>query len=620
MCGIAGRVNFAKKELKPSQISAMVTAIAHRGPDDNGIYLSKDRSVGLGNTRLAILDLSKKGHQPMRYMDRYVITYNGEVYNFQEEREKLEKLGYTFRSDSDTEVVLALYAHYGVACLKYLRGMFAFCIYDEKEETLFLARDKIGKKPLKYYFENNSFIFASELKAILTQSDVARAIDWTAVNQFLTYTYVPAPKTGFTTIRKLEPGHYLFLDIKKKKFIKRKYWTPDFTDQWSLSEGEWKRRILDTLGEATRLRMISDVPVGAFLSGGVDSSAVVAMMARLSSKPVKTFTIKFLEKGLDESVHAKRVAKLYKTDHTELVARPMNASELLPMLAKAYEEPFADGSAVVTYMVSKLARRHVTVILNGDGGDENFAGYPRIFRYRRDLMFDKPLQLIRPIGLPLANILSPRIKKFLEKSKMPLSHRYVTYNFSHSTKDKWDLYQPWLRDLLSKDNSYDVMEKMFTKAKVDSKNDAALYADLAMYLPDDLLTKVDIASMAVSLEGRSPLLDHKVIELACKIPLQLKIKNGETKYIFKKALEGIVPHTNLYRPKMGFSIPYKQWFAGSLNSYAAKKLLGRSAKVREFLEAERIQEMLTSHSTKNDMGPRLWSILALEHWLEAYFN
>ena len=306
MCAISGKAYFAKNEVHTNEIRSMLNKLRHRGPDDSGIYISKDRKVGLGNNRLAIIDLSKNGHQPMQYLDRYVITFNGEVYNFQEEREKLKKAGYKFKSNTDTEVILALYSKYGKKCVDHLRGMFAFCIYDEVLGTLFLARDRIGKKPIKYFLNDSLIIFASELKAILTQPEVKAHPDFEAINLYLTYGYTPAPYTGFSGIKKLEPGTFMHIDLKRKIINKKKYWQPKFDKKLHLSEKEWCQKILGTLEEATKLRMISDVPVGAFLSGGVDSSGVVAAMAQLSNKPIQTFTIGYKDKEWDESNYAKK--------------------------------------------------------------------------------------------------------------------------------------------------------------------------------------------------------------------------------------------------------------------------------------------------------------------------
>src|SRR6185369_15049890 len=372
MCGIAGKISFSSQNVSEQEIETMNDAIRHRGPDDSGIYISPDKKVGFGHRRLSIIDLSPLGHQPMRYMDRYEIIFNGEIYNFQEQKAVLEKDGYTFASHSDTEVILALYDKYGKECLQYLRGMFAFAIYDEHKNTLFCARDRVGKKPFKYYMNDTVFLFASELKAILIQPEYHKEPDYLAIHHYLTLQYVPAPLTGFKGISKLEPAHYLLIDLKTRAVEKERYWKLDYAKKQELSETEWKKRILDKLEESVKLRMLSDVPIGAFLSGGIDSSAIVALMAKNSQTAIKTFSIGFEDEKFNELKYARIIADTFMTDHTEFIVKP-DAIQLLPMLVRQYEEPYADSSALPTYYVAKLTRDHVTVALNGDGGDENFA-------------------------------------------------------------------------------------------------------------------------------------------------------------------------------------------------------------------------------------------------------
>lgn len=621
MCGIAGKAYFIsnKKEIRLSEIKLMTDKIAHRGPDDEGIYISKDKSIGLGSRRLAIIDLSKNGHQPMSYKDRYTITFNGEIYNFQTEREKLIKKGYLFNSNSDTEVILALYDCYGKKCLEHLRGMFAFAIYDDRDKTLFIARDRIGKKPLKYLLNDNGIIFASELKAILTQTNVKKEIDYKAIQLYLTYGYTPAPLTGFIGIKKLEPGNYLFINLKNKSIEHRRYWEPVFKDKLNLSEKEWCKKILDTLEESVKLRMISDVPVGAFLSGGVDSSGVVATMAGLSTKPIKTFTIAVADKDFDESQFAGRIAKRYKTDHHILTAKPQS-TEILPFLAKQYEEPFADASNVITYMVSKMTRKYVTVALNGDGGDENFAGYPnRYMRLRRDVDYDYWIQNIRPVAAKLLRSF-PKAHNFLEKSKQPLYNRFASYNKIFSPDEILNHSTGKILEIAKHEDSYEIVDRCFKMFNGKDLKDAGLKFDLLYFLPDQLLAKVDIASMATSLEARSPLLDQNMIDLACKIPFNLKVKKGESKYILKKAFETIVPKENLYRPKIGFGIPLSKWFSGNLNGYAKNVLLNKNSQIGNFFDSDYVRLMVDDNNKTEDFGPRLWSLMSLELWLKAYFS
>lgn len=628
MCGIAGKVYFDKRSVTSGQLKLMSNKILHRGPDDEGTFISRDRKVGLVNRRLAIIDLSSKGHQPMTFKNRFVITYNGEIYNFQEERRNLEKMGYRFKSNSDTEVLLALYEKHGKECLTRLRGMFAFAIYDDKEKTLFLARDRIGKKPLKYFWGGNVLIFASELKAILTQPEIKKEIDYEAIQSYLVYGYAPAPLTGFVGIKKLPPGHFMMIDQRSKNFYLKRYWEPVFKNKLVLSERAWCNKILETLEEATKLRMIADVPIGAFVSGGVDSSAVTYAMSKFSAKPINTFTITFEDKKWSEANYANNLVKKFKTNHHVLLAKPESV-EILPELAYQYEEPFADASNVITYMVSRLAKKYVTVILNGDGGDELFAGYPnRYFRLKRDVDFYKWINTLRPaaamslkaLGKISKNALIKRSQNFFEKSKLPLYERFASYNQIFSFDEILQMSKGALAKINQKQNPYDIVEDCFRLFKGRDLKDAGLKFDLLYWLPDDLLTKVDIASMAASLEARSPFLDHKMIELAGKIPYNLKVKKGESKYILKKALEKVVPKENLYRPKMGFGIPLHIWFSGKLKSYATSILLSKKSKVKELIREDTIESMLKLHSEQSDFGPRLWALLSLELWMKEYFN
>jgi len=620
MCGIAGKAYFNKNhEVRLSELKMMSASIVHRGPDDEGFFISKNKRVGFASRRLAIIDLSVRGHQPMKYGDRYVITFNGEIYNFKEEKEKLIKEGYKFSSETDTEVVLALYSKYGTSCLKHLRGMFAFAIYDSVNQTLFLARDRIGKKPLKYFLDDTQIIFASELKAILTQTGFIKKPDYKALQLYLTYGYCPAPMTGFEGIKKLEPGSYLFINLNRKTVQKTKYWQPRFKNKLHLSESKWSKKILDTLEESTRIRMISDVPIGAFLSGGVDSSGVVATMAALSPKPVKTFTIAFADKKLDESRYAKNIVKRYKTDHHVLIAKPQSV-ETLPDLAKQYEEPFADASNIVTHMVSKMTKKYVTVALNGDGGDENFGGYPnRYMRLKRDVDYDYWIQNMRPIAAKLLKSF-PKANNFFEKAKLPLYGRFASYSQIFGPDELINHSRSDILSLAKRGNPYQIVNDCFKHFKGKDLKDAGLKFDLQYFLPDQLLTKVDIASMAVSLEARSPLLDQKMIELACKIPFNLKVKDGESKYILKKAFEKIVPKENLYRPKMGFTIPLNKWFSGELNSYAKSVLLNKKSFVKDVFDVNYVKSMIEDNNKSQDFGPRLWTLMSLELWHKAYFE
>lgn len=629
MCGITGKISFNKKDITPQEIETMNDAIKHRGPDDGGIYISPDKKVGLGHRRLSIIDLSPLGHQPMRYMDRYEIVFNGEIYNFQEKREMLEKEGYTFASHSDTEVILALYDKYGKKCLEHLRGMFAFAIYDKQEQTLFCARDRVGKKPFKYYIDDNVFLFASELKAILTQPEYTKEPDYLAIHHYLTLQYVPAPLTGFVGIKKLQPAHYLSIDLKTKKVENESYWKLDYSKKLDLSEEEWKKRIIDKLEESVKLRMISDVPIGAFLSGGIDSSAIVALMAKNSKTPIKTFSIGFDEEKFNELKYAKIIADKFKTDHTEFIVKP-DAIHLLPMLVRQYEEPYADSSALPTYYVAKLTREHVTVALNGDGGDENFAGYGRYSIQKFGLWYDKIMPIHKFVILPLSKFLAKNIQttffdrayRFAKTISENYTRRYISYICYFTNEQKLELYTDEFKKKVWHDDTYDIIAREFGKSGSKNRTEQAVYADFMTYLPDDLLTKVDIDTMAVSLEGRSPFLDHEFMELTAQIPFHLKLKGlNNKKYILKEALRGLVPDEVMFRPKMGFSIPIHSWFRNELKEYVYATLLSNKAIDRKIFKKEEIEKFLNIHNTTNlQYGYHIWALITLELWFQEYFD
>ncbi len=629
MCGIVGKIALQNQKVSSSSIEEMNQAIKHRGPDATGVYISPDQSVGFGHQRLAIIDLSPLGRQPMRYLDRYEIVFNGEIYNYQEKREELKKKGYTFASQSDTEVILALYAEYGKDCVQHLRGMFAFALYDEKEHTLFCTRDRVGKKPFKYYRDEHVFMFASELKSILTQPEYKREPDYVAIHHYLTLQYVPAPLTGFKGIQKLEPAHYLFIDLKTGETEKTQYWKLNYSTKWNLSTPEWKKKILEKFEESVKLRMISDVPLGAFLSGGIDSSAVVAMMSRHSTTPVKTFSIGFKEDAYNELPYARMVAKKFKTEHTEFIVEPQ-AIELLPTLVRQYEEPFADSSALPTYLVSKLTRDHVTVALNGDGGDENFAGYGRYSVLKFSLLYNTLVPFHNFIILPLTKVTSQifkstffdRVYRFAKTLRDDYASRYVNYLCYFTNEMKDSLYTEDFKEKTGSQNSYSIITKRFSESGSKNKTEQAVYADFMTYLPGALMTKVDIASMAVSLEGRSPFLDHELLELTAKIPFSLKLKGlNNKKYILKEALRGIIPDEVMFRPKMGFGIPIHNWFRYELKEYAHDMLLSDKALSRGLFKRQALAELLRQHcETKVDYGYHIWALITLELWFQQYFD
>jgi len=629
MCGITGKIYLNDKTVSEQDILIMNEKILHRGPDDGGVYISPDQKVGLGHRRLSIIDLSPLGHQPMRYLDRYEIVFNGEIYNFQEKKIELEKDGYIFKSKSDTEVIMVLYDKFGKECLTHLRGMFAFTIYDEQEKTVFCARDRVGKKPFKYYLDENVFIFGSELKAILTQKEYKKEPDYIAIHHYLTLQYCPAPLTGFKDLKKLEPAHYLFVDLKTKKVEKERYWKLDYSQKLNLSEDEWKKRIMQKLEEAVKLRMISDVPLGAFLSGGIDSSAIVALMSKFSKTPVKTFSIGFEEEKYNELKYAKIVAKKFKTDHKEFIVKP-DAIKMLPQLVYQYEEPYADSSALPTYYVSKMTREYVTVALNGDGGDENFAGYGRYSVQKFGILYNKFIPFHKKIILPIVKFLATLVKNtffdrayiFANTLSQKYNYRYINYirYFSNELKEK--IYTDNFKEKTKNIDSYKIVADKFNEAGTKDKMDQCLYADFSTYLHDDLMAKVDIDSMAVALEGRSPFLDYEMLELTAKIPFNLKLKGlNNKKYILKETLRGLVPNEVMFRPKMGFGIPIDVWFRGKLKDFAYDTLLSEKAINRGLFKKEAIKDILDEHvNTQINHAYRIWALITLELWFQEYFD
>jgi asparagine synthase (glutamine-hydrolysing) len=627
MCGIAGKFNYySNQPVSESLIQAMCDKIVYRGPDDSGVFI--DGPIGLGHRRLSIIDLSELGHQPMGSKDnRYWITYNGEVYNFLSLRKDLIALGYEFKSRCDTEVILYLYQEYGSACLDYLRGMFAFAIWDSKEQTLFLARDRIGKKPLFFYDDGKTLIFGSEIKSILEDSTVKKEINYQAFYDYFKYLYIPDPKTIYQNIYKLEPGH--FLVCSKQGIKKKEYWDVSFAENKSKPLNEISEELYEILDESVKLRMISDVPLGAFLSGGIDSSCVVAMMALQKNDPVTTCSIGFDSEKYDEVQFAKIVADMYKTDHYELTVKE-NAASIIGKLPGYFDEPFADSSAVPTYFVSKLARRKVTVALSGDGGDENFAGYEKYYlddienRIRSRI----PEFIRKPLFPGLAAILSRSDRTFCQKSKTllkTLGHdsSYGFYLTNTEIEDGlWDqLINDETRKNIGDYDPFSVTEHYYNKADTDNHLSKILYTDLKTYLPGDILVKVDRMSMAHSLEVRAPILDHHVIEYAASIPHALKYNRGEKKYVLKKALKTLLPDDILYRKKMGFSVPLSDWFKNELKMLTEEALFDVKSGVSNFFNMDTVKRVWETHqSGRRNYGAVLWSLLMFELWYKVCFE
>lgn len=625
MCGIVGFVNKGAQATDRSVLERMNDAIVHRGPDEDGFFI-KD-TVGLGMRRLSIIDLAS-GQQPIFTQDRTkCIVFNGEIYNYQELREGLIERGRKLTTKSDTEAVLHLYDEYGPDCLQHLSGMFAIAIWDEVEKTLFLARDRVGKKPILYSHQpNGDLIFGSEFKAVLEHPSVSREVDYDALDSYLSYMCVPAPQTAYKAIRKLEPGHWL--RWRAGEIETRRYWLPDFSKKIKISEEDAIEETTRILRESTRLRMISEVPLGAFLSGGVDSSAVVALMAQESSTPVKTFSIGFEDEDFSELKYAKRVAEHVGAEYNEFIVRP-DATEILPTLVDHYGEPYADSSALPTYYVSRETRQHVTVALNGDGGDESFAGYDRYMAMKLAEVYRK-LPLRKLLFEPVVNALSSTEKRktkvrdaqrFLVSANMERPMRYFHWMSYFKAKVKASLYTENFAQTISGSRPERFLEQWYSQANGSGVIDSTLLTDQMTYLPNDLLVKVDIASMAVSLEARSPFLDHKMIEFAASLPENLKVNRYKTKYLLKKVAARLVPPEVIYRQKMGFGVPIGRWFRGDMKDLVYSTLMSDRAIGRGLFNAEAIKSLLDRHvSFEEDASHQIWTLLMLELWFQRFID
>lgn len=626
MCGIAGFTQFTGAMGNKETLKKMGDSIYHRGPDAGGEYL--DDYVGLAHRRLSIIDLSDAGIQPMFSHDKkYVIVFNGEIYNYQALRAQLSAAGYPFKTHTDTEVILALYATDGEKMLDKLNGMFAFALWDTTSKRLLIARDRIGKKPLYYLKTDTQFAFASEIKALLTLPDVSRDVRLDAVYDFFAYQYVPDPKTIFTDIHKLPPGHFMWVSEQGVQI--EQYWDVSFKHTTNKSEKELKDELYALATQCTVDRMVSDVPLGAFLSGGIDSSGVVAMMALNSETPVKTCSIGFDEEKFNETEFAQIVAKQYKTEHHEFMVH-QNVQDNLEKIVSYFDEPFADPSLVPTYFVSELARSQVTVAIAGDGGDEVFAGYEK---YTTDDIENKlrskfPTVLRKKLFPKLANLLAKSEHPLLRKGKSLLTSLslepgmgfYVTNSMiddrlwqrlaTTDTKDKLGAYHP-----------SEVTLENYNKADGEDHLSKILYTDMKTYLPGGILVKVDRMSMANSLEVRAPLLDKDVIEFSATLPSNLKFNNGEKKYILKEAFKDVLPDDILYRKKMGFSVPLATWLRHEIKDLSEEYLFSKAQGIQQYFDMTVVKELWQQHQAeKADHSTVLWSMLMFQMWWYRYIQ
>ena len=629
MCGICGFIDTRPgQRLNAETIREMTEVLRHRGPDDEGILVQDYRGpeggvrVALGHRRLSIIDVAG-GRQPMSNEDGSVhIVFNGEIYNFQELRARLEANGHVFRTRSDTETIVHLYEERGTRCVEDLRGMFAFAIWDERERTLFLARDRLGQKPLTYFTRPGLIVFASEIKSILQAPGVPRELRLESLHDYLTYQYVPHPHTMFQGILKLPPAHTL--TWRDGVSAVEEYWRPPFRRGRAMPLDEAVERVRFLLDEATKMRMISEVPLGAFLSGGIDSSIIVGLMSKRSIAPVKTFSISFEEKAYDETAYARQVAERFATDHHEFVVRP-NAVEIIPELVWRYDEPFADSSAIPTWYVSQQTRRHVTVALTGDAGDEGFAGYSRYKAMKLAAFFDI---LPRPLRAWLAGdlwklvpasikprTLRRRAKRFMQAMLVSPEARYLRWCCIFDRERKFAIYSPDMRERFAALASARVFRDEYAQVPDLDFVARTMFVDYRRYLPDDLNAKVDIASMSHSLECRAPFLDHKVVEFAAGLPTQMKLSGMTSKFLLKRAFRDMLPRDVLRRPKMGFGVPIAEWFRGELKGYIREVLLSRSVFDSGYFDPDGLRRLVDEHTEgRFDHGYRLWALLMFELW------
>ncbi|MBN2406729.1 MAG: asparagine synthase (glutamine-hydrolyzing) [Elusimicrobia bacterium] len=629
MCGICGILCRDGRTADENLLREMTGLMVHRGPDDDGYYFSSQPSgsgcqAGLGMRRLKIIDL-ETGHQPVYNEDRSIwIICNGETYNYRELRKEL-KSRHRFYTKTDVEVILHLYEEYGTDCLRYMRGMFAFAIWDSRKGRLFLARDRLGQKPLYYMTMGENLYFASEIKCFLKVPGFEKEIDLSAIHDYLTYQFIPSPKTIWKNVYALRPASFMLADGNGISGPVD-YWDLDFTKKTDLSFEESKDRLRYLLEESTRLRMISDVPLGAFLSGGHDSTVIVGLMSKLSSSPVKTFSIGFREDEFSELKYARIVSERFKTEHNEFIIDP-RYTEMLPKIVWHYDQPYADCSALPSYYVAMVTRKHVTVALNGDGGDENFAGYLKYRAMKLSQVLSPFFRVLPKNAVKSVMGLLPMNESKRARGSLRYIHRFVNAladapavrNIvwrAYFTKDlKESIYSDMMKTGPVKDTSYESQIELFNSVKADNNIDRMLYSDILTYLPDDLLVKMDIACMANSLEGRSPFLDHHVMEFTSSLPPGWKLKGLKSKYILKEAFREYFPDEIIGRKKQGFSIPLGKWFKTELKDYLYDVVLSDRALGRGYFSRAGLEALLESHMEGNrDYGFCLWALLMLELW------
>jgi asparagine synthase (glutamine-hydrolysing) len=609
MCGICGKINFDfSSPVKAGELRKMTGVIVHRGPDDEGYHLAGH--AGLGFRRLSIIDL-KTGHQPLSNEDDSIwIVFNGEIYNHYQLRRQLEARGHQFKTRTDTEAIVHLYEEYGKDCVRHLRGMFAFAIWDERKKKLFCARDRFGIKPFFYYLDDKKLVFGSEIKSLLIDPDINRKLSLPALDDYLTYGYTSGEQTIFEHIRKLKPAHTMEWQPGGGVVFSR-YWDIRYQPDEAKSEEEWCEMIEEKLSEAVKIRLMSDVPLGAFLSGGIDSSAVVAMMARHSDRPVKTFSIGFKEAAFNELEYAREIARLYATEHHEQIVEP-ESIELLPKLVKAYDEPFADSSAIPTYYVSKFARQYVTVALSGDGGDELFAGYKTYAKMQKihDLNFTPDvfnqyfwggIHHVLPTGMK-----GKGLTYYLSRPRKTVAAYTSIWQLTERPK----LYHPGIWDRIDCFTAEKTREKFISDSPTEDVLFNMQQTDMHNFLVDDILTKVDRASMLNSLEVRVPILDHELAELTFSIPSHLKLNGDRKKYIFKKAMASYLPPSIRDHKKQGFEAPLQLWFKSELKEYINDRLILTKGPLYDYLNPGFVAKTIKDfHNGGRDLNKKIWSLL-----------
>lgn len=632
MCGICGKVYFdSHRPVEREVINSMNEVLCHRGPDDEGIYINGN--MGLGMRRLSIIDIDG-GKQPIRNEDGTVrVVYNGEIYNFHEIKDELIKRGHKFYTRSDTEVIVHLYEDLGEDFVKELNGMFGIALWDEKKKKLILARDRVGIKPLHYAVLSDRILFGSEIKSIL-RDNVPRDIDLEALHHYLSLNYVPAPHTMFKGIKKLEPGYMLIYQngkVRSKKYWDVQYGTPN--GEYSLpglnNEEDYTERLIELLRESIKRHLISDVPLGVFLSGGMDSSTIVALMSQLNTARIKTFSIGFEEKSYNEADYARIISKKFETEHYELVVKP-NIFDLLPELVRSFDEPYADSSAIPVYYVSKLAREHVKVTLGGDGGDEIFAGYVTYPAYKLANIYTKLPRVLTARMIPYFVNLLPvtdgkvsfdyKAKRFVEAAVLPPHLRHFWWKVIFTEEMKQSLYSDDLKSALNGyRDSFEIFNMHFDTCIDGDTLQKLLYVDLKVYLPDDILVKVDRMSMAHSLEARVPFLDRDVVEFMAGVPSSLKMKGLRTKYILKKALNGLLPKEILQKKKGGFNVPIPRWIKKDLKEYVTDTLSPAKMRSLGHFNVDNVSQILKMHLRgEKDYSRNIWGLFMFMLWYDEY--